>query len=147
MSDGDSEAFKKFFQTAAEGGWRLLQHYMCGPTPGGFRGANQRGNGMGGIHCARNSHRVIPLHAFHGTSMQSGKGPWKTTPDMEVDAEDDEDHYKTGRIKKCHNSSKPVSPAQQSTEQAKSNLKREAEDAKKNNARSPSKKRKMMSIV
>lgn len=141
--DGDSEAFKKFFQTAAEGGWRLLQHYMCGPTRG-FR-ANQRGNGLGGIHCARNSHRVIPLNAFEGISWQSGKGRKKKS-DLEEEEEDEEDRRDQ---RKCN--SKPVviqmvSPAQQSTEQAKANLKREAQEAKNNNGR-PIKKRKNMSIV
>ena len=136
MSDGDSEDFKKFFQTAAEGGWRLLQHYMCGPTRG-FR-SNQRGNGLAGIHCARNSHRVIPLHAFHGTSWQSGKGVEKNS--AEETEEDDE--------RKCP--PKPVviqmvSPAQQTTEQAKSNLKRQAEGAKKS-VRPPTKKRKKISF-
>ena len=118
MSSDDSEAFKKFFQAAADGGWKLLQYYMCGPTRAGFR-TNQRGNGLGGIHCARNSHKVIPLHIFEGTS-QHGRGRYENAVTNESEAST------------C---SKPVvvkmvTPAQQSTEQARANLKREAQEIK-----------------
>ena len=97
---------------------QLLQYYMCGPTRAGFR-TNQRGNGLGGIHCARNSHKVIPLHIFEGTS-QLGRGRHESSVTNESQA---------------NNCSKPVvvkmvTPAQQSTEQARANLKREAQEIK-----------------
>ena len=127
MSTDDSEAFKRFFQTAAEGGWRLLQHYMCGPKA--FR-ANQRGNGLGGVHCARNSHRVIPLNVFDGVN-QRGRGPGP----------------KRNEGKECNTRPvviKMVTPAQQTAEQADSDLKRKAEE-RKNSGRP--KKRRISSLV
>ena len=93
----------------------MLQHYICGPARG-FRGS-QRGNGLGGVHCAHNSHRVIPLSAFDGV-RQSGQGPGpKRNEEKECDA-------RPVVIKM-------VAPAQQTADQAKSNLKREAEEMKK----------------
>ena len=139
MSRDDSEAFKRFFQTAAEGGWRLLQHYMCGPTRS-FR-ANQRGNGLGGVHCARNSHRVIPLNAFDGV-VQSGLGPG---PKRNEDRQLGQGPGPNRKEDKACNARpvviKMISAAQQTAEQAKANLKQEAE-AIKNEAR-PKKKRKL----
>ena len=119
MSSDDSEAFKEFFHAAAEGGWKLLQYYLCGPTRG-FR-ASQRGNGLGGVHCARNSRRVVPLHIFRGISQQ-GRG---RNEHSSVSAAEDEKEAKT-----CPKPVvvKMVTPAQQSTEQAKSNLKRQAQE-------------------
>ena len=117
MSSDDSEAFKRFFQAAAEGGWKLLQYYMCGPKS--FR-ANQRGNGLGGVHCAHNSHKVVPLNAFDGIA-QRGNGQLNPTtassePPVVI---------------------KMVTPAQQTAEQANSNLKRKADDIKDLRLESP----------
>ena len=110
MSSDDSEAFKRFFQAAAEGGWKLLQYYMCGPRS--FR-ASQRGNGLGGVHCTRNSHKVVPLNAFDGI-VQHGNG--KPHPKSES----------------CEPPVviKMVTPMQQTAEQANSDLKRKADEIK-----------------
>ena len=139
MSGDDSEAFQRFFKTAAEGGWRLLQHYMCGPTRG-FR-ASQRGNGLGGIHCARNSHRVIPLNAFDGV-VQSGQGPGPKRYEKENGP-----RPRRNEEKECNSRPvviKMISASEQTAEQARSNLKREAEERKKE-AR-PKKRRKVSPV-
>ena len=81
-----------------------MQYYMCGGPTRGFRG-NQRGNGLGGIHCRQNLHRVIPLNAFEGTSWQSGRGRKKTS-DMLLDEEEEEDNKDRRDRRKCK--SKPV---------------------------------------
>ena len=86
-----------------------MQYYMCGGPSRGFR-ANQRGNGLGGIHCRRNSHRVIPLNAFEGTSWQSGRGRKKTSDMLldedEEEEEEEEDNKDRRDRRKCK--SKPV---------------------------------------
>ena len=74
---------------------------------------NQRGNGVGGVHCARNSHKVIPLNAFDGIT-QYGNGQ----PHPKSDPGDPPVVIKM------------VTPVQQTAEQANSDLKRKADEIK-----------------
>ena len=106
----DKEAFQKFFQAALEGGWGLLQHYMCRPLLRGQNGGGL-GNVAGSLH-----RRGVPLDLYNN---------------VQVGGREKEDKKKI-----CI---KMVNPTEQSLDQAKSELKREAVEKKaiKRSAPSP----------
>ena len=57
MAEGASE---KLMDAVADGGWRLLQHYVCRD----YR-TSQRGSGVGGIHTRHNAHQIYPVHPLN----------------------------------------------------------------------------------
>ena len=103
MSD-DKQAFQKFFQAALEGGWGLLQHYMCRPMPRD-KHMNMTGGGLGNVFGSL-QRPGIPLSLYTSTTQVGGHK--KKTDDKKV----------------CI---KMVSPPEQVVQQAKSELKRDRE--------------------
>ena len=99
----DKEAFQKFFKAALEGGWGLLQHYLCQST---LRGRRQSGSGLGNV--IGSLHRPgVPLDLYK--SVQVGG------------------NEKDEKKKICV---KMVNPTEQALDQAKSELKREIAEKK-----------------
>ena len=100
----DKEAFQKFFKAALEGGWGLLQHYLCRPMPRD-RHQNMTGGGLGNILGAH-QRPGVPLSLYTSTTQVGGNK--KKTDDKKI----------------CI---KMLSPPEQMLQQAKSQLKRERE--------------------
>ena len=109
----DKEAFQKFFQAALEGGWGLLQHYMCRPMPRD-RHMNMTGGGLGNVFGAL-QRPGIPLDLF--SSVQVGG---------DSDEKDQDEENKENKEKKlCVNM---INPTQQTVDQAISKLKRDQDN-------------------
>ena len=106
----DKKAFQKFFQAALEGGWGLLQHYMCRPMPRD-RHANMTGGGLGNVFGAL-QRPGVPLSLYTSTTQVGGN--MKKTDDTK----------KRDDKKICI---KMVNPTEQSLDQAKSELRRDRE--------------------
>ena len=104
MAD-DKEAFQNFFKAALEGGWGLLQHYMCRPMPRD-KHMNMTGGGLGNVFGAR-QRPGIPLDLYSSVQV----GGFKK----------DDDGKEEKKEKVCINM---VNPTQQAVDQAKSTLKR-----------------------
>ena len=103
MSD-DKQAFQKFFQAALEGGWGLLQHYLCRPMPRD-KHMNMTGGGLGNVFGSL-QRPGVPLSLYTNTTQVGGNT--KKTDDKKV----------------CI---KMVSPPELVVQQAKSELKRDRE--------------------
>ena len=99
----DKEAFQKFFKAALEGGWGLLQHYLCRPMPRD-RHRNMTGGVLGNVFGSL-QRPGVPLSLYTSTT-QVGGNKKKNTDDKKICIQ-------------------MLSPPEQTLQQAKSELKRE----------------------